>query len=79
MMLPQKRYGMGDLSDYMPDFSTWDWHQWALAGVGAYVVISWVGGGVSRTVRRVKSSSSKKASKRLQAEKLKLKLKELGA
>ena len=45
------------------DVSGWDWHEWALAGIGAYLVIRTLyrGGKVakraaSRKVRKVRSS-----------------------
>lgn len=46
------------------DVSGWDWHEWALAGLAAYMVAKTIFGGVKRNVVAPIKKSRKRAQRR---------------
>lgn len=54
-------------SSYLPNFAEWDWHEWALAIIGGYIVVRSLARGTSRAASAVYApiKSRRKKRKRL--------------
>jgi hypothetical protein len=64
--------GLGDITDV----STWDWHEWALAGIVAYFVVSRVFRSGRKAVKAVEGYGSKRRAKKKRIRDLEDQLKE---
>lgn len=57
--------GVGDVTDTVSSVvGEWDWHEWVLAGIGAFFVLRFLGGQASRAGRAVTAPLAARSRKR---------------
>lgn len=58
------------------DVGNWDWHEWALAAVGVYVVVKSIVGGTKRTAGAISKPLKKRARQRKKVSEARRRLRE---